>query len=127
MNHPLYPTISPFTVAWRKCCPRCGEGELFEKFLKVTLRCKQCNLDFSKADTADGPAVFLMLILGTVVSGMIVWVEFKYAPSLWVHMVMSLGVCAVGAYLFLPYFKALLIAQQYRTQSGDCEENRFEN
>ena len=41
-------------------CPRCGEGRLFRGFLALRSRCEQCGLDFSFADSADGPAFFVM-------------------------------------------------------------------
>jgi uncharacterized protein (DUF983 family) len=43
-------------VAARSKCPRCGQGKLFDGFLKLAPRCNVCGLDFSFADTADGPA-----------------------------------------------------------------------
>ncbi|MEM9169542.1 MAG: DUF983 domain-containing protein, partial [Pseudomonadota bacterium] len=39
-------------------CPRCGRGALFQSYLKLNARCPVCDLDFSKADSGDGPAVF---------------------------------------------------------------------
>ena len=49
-------------------CPNCGEGPLFAGFLKVSPRCEACGLDLAKADSGDGPAVFVILIAGFVVA-----------------------------------------------------------
>ena len=32
-------------------CPNCGEGWLFEGFLKVSPRCEACGFDLAKADS----------------------------------------------------------------------------
>ena len=45
-------------------CPSCGEGRLFEGYLKVAPRCEACGFYLAKADSGDGPAVFVILIGG---------------------------------------------------------------
>ena len=64
MSDPAYPPISPLKTGIRCRCPRCGEGALFDGFLKLKPRCNACGLDYKFADSADGPAVFIMLIAG---------------------------------------------------------------
>src|SRR5258708_28336658 len=49
-------------------CPNCGEGHLFEGFLKVSPTCEACGFDLAKADSGDGPAVFVILIAGFIVA-----------------------------------------------------------
>jgi uncharacterized protein (DUF983 family) len=53
----------------RGCCPRCGKGKLFAGFLALAPRCEHCGLVFSFADSADGPAFFVMFISGFIVAG----------------------------------------------------------
>ena len=48
-------------------CPRCGQGPLYSGFLSVAERCDVCRLDLQKADSGDGPAVFIIFILGFLV------------------------------------------------------------
>ena len=45
-------------------CPNCGDGDLFDGFLKVAARCEACGHDLARADSGDGPAVFVILIAG---------------------------------------------------------------
>jgi len=47
-------------------CPNCGEGQLFEGFLRVSPACEACGFDLAAADSGDGPAVFVILIAGLV-------------------------------------------------------------
>ena len=59
-----------------KCrCPRCGKGRLFNGFLTLAPRCEACGLDYSFADPADGPAFFIMIIMGIPAAAFGVWVE----------------------------------------------------
>ena len=61
-------------------CPRCGKGRLFRGFLTLAPRCERCGLDYSFADSGDGPAVFVILIAGFVVVGAALVVEMLYEP-----------------------------------------------
>jgi len=44
---------------WRKRCPRCGEGALYSKGLKVNERCSACNLVLQRD---HGDTWFFMII-----------------------------------------------------------------
>src|SRR5690606_24283377 len=58
-----YPAVDPVKSGVAGRCPRCGEGKLFDGFLKVAPRCSACGLDYSFADSGDGPAAFVILII----------------------------------------------------------------
>ena len=62
-------------------CPRCGRGRLYKGYLKVAARCEACGADLSKADSGDGPAVFIIFILGAVVVPIALLFESIAAPA----------------------------------------------
>jgi len=95
-------------------CPRCGEGALFTGLLTVRPSCPACGLDLSAQDAGDGPAVFVILILGLIVVGLAAIVEIKLSPPLWVHLVLWTPLIIGGAILMLRPLKAGLIALQFR-------------
>jgi uncharacterized protein (DUF983 family) len=95
-------------------CPRCGEGPLFAGLLTVRPACPACGLDLSGQDAGDGPAVFVIFFLGLIVVGLAFWVEFRFAPSIWVHMALWTPLIVGGAIAMLRPLKAALIALQYR-------------
>jgi uncharacterized protein (DUF983 family) len=105
-------------------CPRCGKGALFASPFTLSLasRCSRCGLPYEFAESGDGPAVFVIMILGFIVLGAALIVEFRFAPPAWVHVVLWLPVTAALAFGLLRPIKALLIAQQYRTKA---EEGRI--
>ena len=82
--------------------------------LAVRERCAHCGLDFEFVDAGDGPAVFAIMILGFVVLGAAVIVEFKLHPPLWVHAVVWAPVTLLLAFGLLRPMKATLIALQYK-------------
>src|SRR5690606_30986687 len=79
--------IGPVTAAVRCACRRCGRGRLFAGFLKVVERCDSCGLELAKNDSGDGPAVFLIFVLGAVIVGLALWVEAAFSPPYWLHLV----------------------------------------
>jgi len=114
-----WPPLSPFTVALRQCCPRCGRGKLFSGLLTVVERCPVCGLILREHDTGDGPAVFIIFILGFIVVPLALWVEFRFEPAFWVHLVLWPALLLGGTLALLRPLKALMVAQQYRHRSTE--------
>ena len=71
-------------------CPRCGSGRLFSGFLTLAPKCSSCDLDFSFIDAGDGPAVFVILIVGFVVMAAALYTEVKFRPPIWLHLTLWL-------------------------------------
>jgi len=114
MGDPYYPAVSPISAGLRSRCPRCGRGRLFRGFLTVAESCPVCGLDLRAQDSGDGPAVFIILILGFVVVGLAILVEILYAPPYWIHVVLWPPTILGLALMLLRPFKATLIALQYK-------------
>jgi uncharacterized protein (DUF983 family) len=119
MNIPPY-----WRVALQLKCPRCGEGDLYSRKLSFTLRqsCSSCGLDFSKNDSADGPAVFLIFLLGFLIVPIAVIADFKYHWPMLIHLLVWPLVMAGMAALLLPPLKSLVIAIQYHHRAIDWDE-----
>jgi uncharacterized protein (DUF983 family) len=124
MVDPVYDSPSPI-IAGLKCrCPRCGEGKLFRGFLTLAPACDKCGLDFSFADPADGPAFFVMSGVGIVIIGLFAWVEVRFHPPIWVHLVTVFPALIIACLGALRPVKAWLVASQYIHKA---EEGRFES
>ena len=105
-------------------CPHCGNGALFKGPLTLAIRdrCDSCGLSYDFADSGDGPAVFVILLLGFLVMGAALIVEFKLSPPLWVHVVLWAPLTVALGFAMLRPMKATLIALQYRNKA---EEGRL--
>ena len=95
-------------------CPRCGRTSMFSGLLTLKPRCEVCGLDYGFADSADGPAVFVMLTTGFLAVGLALFIETTWEPSFWVHLLVTLPLCALLCLATLRPFKSLLIFLQYR-------------
>lgn len=122
-NDAHYPPLSPADTGLKGRCPRCGEGRLFNGFLSTAPRCESCGLDLSFADSGDGPAVFIILIVGFIIVAGALVTEVKYQPPYWVHAVIWLPLTAILSLGLLRPAKGLMIALQYRNKA---EEGRLD-
>jgi uncharacterized protein (DUF983 family) len=113
--------VSPFIAGVLCRCPRCGRGSLYDGLLTIRERCAECGLDLRAQDSGDGPAVFVILILGFVVVGSAALIEIKFGPPLWVHAVLWPGIILAGAIYMLRILKAGLIALQFRHRAAGTD------
>jgi uncharacterized protein (DUF983 family) len=111
--------VSPLVAGLRCRCPRCGQGPLFNGYLTLRDRCTNCGLDYSFADSGDGPAVFIVLIAGFIVTGGALFVEIMYEPPYWVHAVLWLPLSIILSLVTLRPLKALMIALQYANKASE--------
>jgi len=118
------PSVSPLFAGLMARCPRCGKGRLFKNVLELRDRCDRCDLDYRFIDTGDGPAVFGIFILGFLICGLALYVEFTYEPAVWVHVLLwGIGTPLIALAL-LRFLKAMLIAVQYRNKAEEGHIDR---
>ena len=121
-TEPQLKAVSPLLAGLFARCPRCGRGPLFKNVLELREGCEGCGLSYRFIDTGDGPAVFAIFILGFVVLGLALYVEFTYEPPVWVHLVLWGALTPLIALGLLRLLKGGLIALQFRNQA---EEGRI--
>ncbi|MEN8197131.1 MAG: DUF983 domain-containing protein [Pseudomonadota bacterium] len=109
----LYPRQNPMPTGIAGRCPRCGDGRLFAGFLKLGERCQACGLDFDFADSGDGPTVFVIQIIGFVLTAGPLLVELAYAPPIWLHMILWPPLVLIFSLALLRPMKGVMIALQY--------------
>jgi len=99
-------------------CPRCGAHTLFSGWVRFADKCRACGLDFSSFNVGDGPAAFLIFIVGTItVVGALV-VDGAFSPPWWVHLVwipVAAGLTIGG----LRLSKGWLLAQEYQHRARE--------
>jgi uncharacterized protein (DUF983 family) len=115
--------VSPFAAGLACKCPECGKGDLFQGYLRLRNSCPACGLDYSKADSGDGPAVFAIFIVGFAAVGIAFAAGFIADWPLWAALVVAAFGAAALIGLILRPLKATLIALQFRHKA---EEQRFE-
>ena len=103
-------------------CPRCGVGRLFVGYLKIADNCDSCGLGFQGHDTGDGPVVPVLMIAGGIIVGLALWLEFAYAPPVWVHMAIWLPFSTVLTLGIMVPLKGMAVGLQYRFRSTEEKE-----
>ena len=109
---------SPAASAFGGLCPRCGARTLFDGWVRFAKRCRICGLDFDSFNVGDGPAAFLIFIVGTItVVGALV-VDGALSPPWWVHLVW-IPVATALTIGGLRVSKAWLLAAEYRHRARE--------
>jgi uncharacterized protein (DUF983 family) len=99
-------------------CPRCGAPTLFAGWVQFAPKCRNCGLDFASFNVGDGPAAFLILIVGAIVTAGAITLELAAEPPFWVHLIW-IPVAAALTIGGLRVAKAWLLAQEYRHRARE--------
>jgi uncharacterized protein (DUF983 family) len=109
-----------FESGWKGLCPRCGEGKMFDGWLKITKRCDSCGLNYEFAQPDDGPAFFAMCVVAFPLLFVIVGFEVLFQPAWWIHIVVSLPVMIGPCLASLRPIKGWLVASQYLNKAQEA-------
>jgi len=109
-DRPMWPAIKK---GYLRRCPHCGEGALFDGYLKVNAACTECGEEFHHHRADDGPAYLTIVLVGKIL-GPLLYVAFtKFRPDpLMLSLVFSVAALAMSLY-FLPRLKGALIGIQW--------------
>src|SRR5207247_4280362 len=99
-------------------CPRCGAHTLFTGWVRFAHKCRNCGLDYDSFNVGDGPAAFLILIVGTLVVVGALVLDAAAEPPWWVHLIW-IPVATTLTIGGLRVAKAWLLAQEYRHRARD--------
>ncbi|GAA0782445.1 DUF983 domain-containing protein [Roseibium denhamense] len=94
-------------------CMKCGEGRLFEGFLKVRDTCSSCGEEFHHHRADDAPPYFNMTIVGHIIVPALLIVEVMWRPAIWVHMALWIPLTLILAFGLMRPVKGALIALQW--------------
>lgn len=125
VQDPLLEPIKPARInairAGLLCrCPNCAKGPLFQGFLKIVDRCEACGFDFTRLNTGDGAAIFIMQIAGGIVVFTALYFQIAYEPPIWLMLLIALPMSLILALGLMRPGKGLMIALQMRNKmDGD--------
>ena len=99
-------------------CPRCGAHTLFAGWVRFAPKCRSCGLDFDSFNVGDGPAAFLIFIVGAIVVVAALVVDGMFSPPWWVHLVW-IPVATALTIGGLRVSKAWLLAQEHKHRARE--------
>ena len=110
---------SPIVAGLKLRCPQCGQGPVFAGYLKFRDKCPVCGADFRTADAGDGPAVFIILIVGAIVTPLLIVLQFGLHLPGFLALSITLGAAIALCLALLPPFKATLFALQWKHKARE--------
>ncbi|MBY0338793.1 MAG: DUF983 domain-containing protein [Acetobacteraceae bacterium] len=112
----------PLTTAlWRGArnrCPVCGEGRVFQGYLRVVPECANCHAPLGTLRADDAPPYFTIFLVGHLLLPPILWIERAYQPAMWIHMVVWLPLIAIITTLLLRPVKGATVGLMSRLGFG---------
>lgn len=87
------------------CCPNCGEGKLFARYLKVEPACEACGHDLSQYRADDGPAYLTILIVGHLLVAPAFFFPIVWETSPWISVPLALALLTGVVLALLPRIK----------------------
>lgn len=118
-DHASSPDASLVAASVASRCPRCGQGPLFAGWTGFTDRCRACGLDFTRFNVGDGPAAFLILIVGGLVVAAALILQLSASPPFWVHVLLWVPLTTAAVIYCLRLSKAALLILEYRNQARE--------
>lgn len=100
-------------------CPRCAAPGLFGGIVRFAPACRTCSLDFGSFNVGDGPAAFLIMIVGGIVVAAAVVLQLSVQPPFWVHMLLWIPISAILVLGLLRLAKAMLLITEYRRKARE--------
>lgn len=111
--------VRPIETALRGLCPRCGNRTLFAGLASFAPRCRACGLDYSEFNVGDGPAAFLIFLVGGLITGLAIALELAAEPPFWVHALIWLPLTTAAVVLLLRLAKGTMLALEYRHKARE--------
>lgn len=93
---------------------------MFGGYLKFRDHCRVCRADFKAADAGDGPAVFVILIVGAIVAPLLIILQFGMQLPGWLALTLTMAAAILLCLALLPPFKSLLFALQWKHKAREA-------
>ncbi len=101
-------------------CPKCGAKTLFDGVASFAPHCRACGLDYGQFNVGDGPAAFLTMIIGALITGLALWVQSAFHPPFWVHVVLWVPLTAAAVVYGLRIAKSALLHAEFTRDAHEA-------
>ena len=102
-------------------CPKCGQGRLFGRYLKVVDRCSVCGERYGHYRADDAPPWLTILLVGHITVPVILFVEETFEPPPWVEFAVYLPLVLLLTLILLPRCKGIILAILWRMKAEGAE------
>lgn len=115
-NTSLLPDKDVLRTGWQGLCPKCQQASIYESRFSLDTRdiCPNCGLNLADNDSADGPAVFLIFILTTLLVPLALLFDAIFQLPLLITGTIWTAITLLLTLGMLRPIKAYIIALQYK-------------
>ncbi|MGC1301060.1 MAG: DUF983 domain-containing protein [Caulobacteraceae bacterium] len=93
---------------------------MFAGFLKLAPVCSACGLDLSRAESGDGPAVFIILIVGFLACFGALFTDLSMRPPIWLTLAIWMPLAGAMSLALLRPFKGVMVALQIHNRASEA-------
>ncbi|NNE56766.1 MAG: DUF983 domain-containing protein [Hellea sp.] len=106
-------------------CPRCGEGALFKGFLAFNDHCEACDADFKIEDAGDGPAIFVIFIVGIVIVPMALGFQLALDAPVWLTLLIWGPILTLASIGLLRPLRGIMFNTQWVRNAREVKRDEF--
>jgi uncharacterized protein (DUF983 family) len=102
--------------AWKKRCPQCGEGALFEGYARLKQQCDACGLVFRREQGAMTGSMYMSAVVTELFAALLVvviWLCTNWTVT--TSLLVSIPMLVAFTLWWLPRSMALWTATEYAT------------
>jgi uncharacterized protein (DUF983 family) len=94
-------------------CPHCGQGKLYDGFLKVADKCDSCGEELGHARADDFPPYITITIVGHIIVAMMMHFEMSVPLSPMMYMATMLPAAVIMSLLLMRPVKGAIVGMQW--------------
>ena len=113
-------------LGFRQRCPSCGEGRLFERYLRVMDRCQVCGAELGLYRADDAPAYFTIAVVGHAAVFGLLLVEQNLTLPMWQLGALFVPATLVASLALLPRIKGALVGLHWSLGLETARATRIE-
>ena len=118
---------SPIERGLKGVCPACGEGRLFDGFLKFARGCEACGQSFDGEDAGDGPSVFVIFIVGIFIVPLMLAFQFTTNAPTWLTLLIWVPIVIAACLVLLRLMRGIMFNLQYKNKAGEVGAGDMQN
>jgi len=103
-------------------CPRCGQGRILHRYLKVVDKCSGCGEAYGHFRADDAPPWLTILVVGHITIPIILALEQTLDLALWVELAIYLPLITLLTLAVLPRCKGVILALLWAMKAEGSEK-----
>ena len=104
-----YTKLTSIVRGFKRSCPHCGHGKIFNGYLKLLNTCSNCDAPTGEIRADDLPPYVTILLVGHFIVPILLYVEAEYRPELWMQMTLWPSLTLLLPLTVLPFIKGAAV------------------